>query len=231
LSHHYGRQRALADVNLDVPAGATCVLLGPNGAGKTTLLRLLAGLLAPTQGELRLFGRAARGDQPSLRRRVGWLGHETALYGRLTAAENLRFHARLYGLSRAPQRVAEAIASVGLGAHADRQVGGFSRGMRQRLALARVLLHDPELLLLDEPYTGLDPAGEALLDGFLARAQGDGRTLVIVTHRLDKAASLATLAGFLSRGRLRLLAEAAGPLRGEALRSAAARLFAEARTA
>ncbi len=231
VTHHYGRQRALADVDLEVAAGDAWVLLGPNGAGKSTLLRLLAGLSAPTRGEIALFGAPLRGDDPGARARIGWLGHETGLYARLTAAENLVFQARLHGLADPRDRAAAALASVGLTHAADRQTGGFSRGMRQRLALARVLLHDPSLVLLDEPYTGLDPGGETVLDGFLDRLREAGRTVILVTHRLDKAARLHAAGAFLERGRLRPLASDGAPLRGEALAAAAARRFAEARPA
>ncbi len=229
LGHHYGRQRALASVDLALPAGVTYALLGPNGAGKSTLLRILAGLTAPTRGELALFGEPARGDRPALRRRVGLLGHETFLYPRLTAAENLAFWGGLYGLDGLAARVGAALARVGLAEHAGRPAGAFSRGMRQRLALARVLLPEPELVLLDEPYTGLDPAGEAVLDRFLDDLRAAGRTVVLVTHRPDKAARAADAAGYLARGRLRALAGPDGaPLRGAALAGEAARLFAEA---
>ncbi len=120
LGHHYGRQRALAGVDITVPAGATCAVMGPNGAGKSTLLRLVAGLLSPTGGELRLFGQPARGDRPDLRRRIGLLGHESFLYARLTAAENLVFYATLYGLDRPAARAATALAEVGLADHGGR---------------------------------------------------------------------------------------------------------------
>jgi len=227
LSHHYGRQRALAGVDVTVPAGATCAVMGPNGAGKSTLLRLVAGLLSPTRGELRLFGQPARGDRPDLRRRIGLLGHESFLYARLTAAENLVFYATLYGLDRPAARAATALAEVGLTDHAGRPAGGFSRGMRQRLALARVLLHGPELVLLDEPYTGLDPAGEAVLDRFLDRLRAEGRTVLFVTHRADKAARADTVV-YLARGRRRELNDAHGqPLAGAAAAAAATRLFRE----
>ncbi|MHB8080027.1 MAG: heme ABC exporter ATP-binding protein CcmA [Candidatus Krumholzibacteriia bacterium] len=227
LGHHYGRQRALAGVDLTVPTGATCAVMGPNGAGKSTLLRLLAGLLAPTGGELRLFGQPAQGDRPDLRRRIGLLGHESFLYARLTAAENLVFYATLYGLDRTATRAEAALAEVGLAGSAGRPAGALSRGLRQRLALARVMLHAPELVLLDEPYTGLDPAGEAVLDRFLARLRAERRTVLFATHRPDKAAR-ADLVVYLARGRRRELCDARGdPLAGAAAAAAAARLGRE----
>ncbi|MFQ5877240.1 MAG: ATP-binding cassette domain-containing protein, partial [Acidobacteriota bacterium] len=157
LARHYGALAALDGVDLTIRPGERILLLGPNGAGKSTLLRILATVLRPTSGTLTLYGLAPDGDdRVAIRRRIGFLSHQTFLYGHLTAAENLEFYARLYGLSDAPGRARAALASVGLSDREADPTRSLSRGMQQRLAIARALLHDPDLLLLDEPFTGLD---------------------------------------------------------------------------
>jgi len=175
-------------------------LFGSNGAGKTTLLRLLAGLLRPTSGEARLLGSPLPGDA-ALRRRIGVLGHDSFLYGDLTGAENLRYYARLYDV-REHGRVEHLLDELGLRDAADRPARTYSRGMVQRLSLARAILHDPELLLLDEPYTGLDPSGSALLQDSLARLRSRGVTVLMTTHDFDRGLANADIAVMLHRGRV-----------------------------
>lgn len=187
----YGALPAVRGVDFALRAGEFLTLFGPNGAGKSTLLRILAGLVRPTRGEVRLDGEPVGGGGGEWRRRIGVLSHQTFLYSGLTAAENLDFYARLYGLDRRAARVREALAGVGLEARADDRVRGFSRGMQQRLALARTLLHDPAVVLLDEPYTGLDPHAAALLRGVLERLRDGSRTVVLVTHNLSQGLELA----------------------------------------
>jgi heme exporter protein A len=186
----YGRQRALAGVNLELRAGTICGLLGQNGAGKSTLLAILSTLLRPTSGAVRFGGvpheRAAR----TLRGAIGFVAHDSFLYADLTARENLRLFARLYGLVDPEARAAELIARVGLEAARDRVVRTYSRGMQQRLALARALLHDPQLLLLDEPFTGLDRSAVEMLKGLLLERRGAGAILLLVTHDLEIAAEV-----------------------------------------
>ena len=156
LARHYGEREALSGVSVSLGRGQTLAVLGPNGAGKTTLLRILATLLRPHAGEVRVLEQRLPEDSWRLRGRVGLLAHEPMLYRSLSAEENLRFHARLHGV--APQRVDELLAELSLGERAHEPLRMFSRGMVQRVAIARTVLHDPELLLLDEPYANLDPA-------------------------------------------------------------------------
>lgn len=206
LARRFGRVQALRPLDLRVEAGETLAVLGPNGAGKSTLLRLLAGLARPSSGELVVAG-DPRG-RAERRRRVGLIAHATFLYPELSARENLWLVARLHGLPDAAERVARALHEQGLADFAERRAGTFSRGMAQRLAIARALLHDPPVLLLDEPFTGLDAAASERLASQLARARG-ARTTVLVTHDLERAAALGDRALVLVRGRGRGLPEAA----------------------
>jgi heme exporter protein A len=178
LTRRYGERDALADVWLSLGAGETLVVLGPNGAGKTTLLRVLATLLAPHAGHLRVLGSALPDEAWAVRGRIGLLGHEPLLYRELSARENLRFHARLYGVS--DERVEELLGAVGMERRAGEPLRTLSRGMTQRVAIARAVLHEPELLLLDEPRANLDPAGAALVEPLIGASSG--RTRVLCSH-------------------------------------------------
>jgi heme exporter protein A len=180
-SKRYGERLALRRVHLRVEPGETVVVLGPNGAGKSTLLRLAAGLLRPTAGSAAIDGIAASAAPAELRARIAYAGHATQLYRGLTARENLRLHARLHGLS---DDGLAGLERVGLAERADERIDGFSRGMLQRLALARALAHDPALLILDEPASGLDRAGRALLDDIL-REGLTRRTQLVASHDDD----------------------------------------------
>ena len=181
LERRYGERTALAGVSVRVEEGQTLVVLGSNGAGKTTLLRVLAGLLRPHGGDVRVLGAELPRERWRLPGQVGYLGHEPLLYRELTGRENLRYHARLHRVSAA--RVDELLGAVGMEARADEPLRELSRGMVQRLAVARAVLHDPPLLLLDEPRAGLDPAAAKALEPLIGR--GSGRTRVIVTHDLE----------------------------------------------
>jgi len=188
----YGPLPAVRHVDFVLQEGEFLALFGPNGAGKTTLLKILAGLVRPTRGEVRLAGEPVTGGGGAWRRGIGVLSHQTYLYAGLTASENLEFYGRLYGLDRLRERVGEALEGVGLWERRGDRVRGFSRGMQQRLALARTLLHDPRVVLLDEPYTGLDPHAAALLNGVLERLRDGARTVVLVTHNLTQGLELAS---------------------------------------
>jgi heme ABC exporter ATP-binding subunit CcmA len=202
LERRFAGTPVLAGVDLVVAPGDVVGLLGANGAGKTTLLRCLALLLRPSAGRLALFGTAAAAAPPSLRRRLGWVGHESCCYADLTGAENLALYAELFDLPDVRARVAEAIAWAGLDGAARRPVRVYSRGMAQRLALARALLHQPDLLLLDEPFTGLDPPGADALAARLAALAAAGRAVVLASHDLERLAPLATRLVILHRGRV-----------------------------
>jgi heme exporter protein A len=199
----YGRTRALAGVDLELRAGEVTAILGANGAGKTTLLSILSTLLTPSSGEVRYgevdHATAAR----TLRGEIGLVSHAALVYPQLSALENLAFAARLYGVKDGKARAEALLAEVGLLDSAwKRAAATYSRGMLQRLALARALIHDPPLLLLDEPFTGLDPdASERLMD-MLQTARGRGRLVVLVTHDLDGAARLANRTAIMARGKI-----------------------------
>ncbi|MCP9490388.1 MAG: heme ABC exporter ATP-binding protein CcmA [Solirubrobacteraceae bacterium MAG38_C4-C5] len=205
LGRRYGERPALQDVTLKLEHGATLVVFGPNGAGKTTLLRVLAGLLRPHAGDVRVLGARLPDEGWRARGRVGLLTHEPLLYRELSARENLRFHARLHGV--APQRVDEVLEAVALRVRADDPIAELSRGMVQRAAVARAILHDPALLLLDEPLANLDPAAAAVLEPLIGRSSG--RTRVVTSH--DPAGGLAEgdVALGLRGGRVALLAPVA----------------------
>ena len=198
----FGLNPALANVSLRVHPGEFVVLLGRNGAGKSTLLRVMARLVKPNRGRVRICGVDVGRDPERGRERIGLVAHQTLLYPGLTARENLRLHARLHGLEGAGERVAASLTDAGLGLSADRPVRGFSRGMQQRLALARATLHGPELLLLDEPFTGLDLEAAELLSERLRQWAADGRTIIMATHNLEQGLEGVNRWVLLDRGRI-----------------------------
>ncbi len=201
----YGDYAALRDYTLTVSDGACCALLGRNGAGKTTLLRILAGLSPFQRGSISLFGDALRSD--AARRRIGFLGHGIGVYEDLSARENLNFFARISGISAARKSVAAWLERVGLERVASMPVRQFSRGMRQRLALARTFLHAPRLLLLDEPFTSLDDRAIAMLSSLLVEARESGSTIILSTHQLREALAIASHVALVENGRLRYTGE------------------------
>ena len=210
VSRNFGRRRALNRVSLRCDAGEIVALLGPNGAGKSTLLSIAATLLEPSSGTIRY------GDQDldrELRSRIGLLAHDLYLYPELTAAENLRFFAQINGLADAGARVDRALAGARLSDRRDDPVGGFSRGMRQRLALERALLHDPRLVLLDEPFTGLDDASSVALVDRLRGLRSHGAIVLLATHDLEVIEGLIDRAVMLFNGRLIPIDDGPGPLR------------------
>ena len=201
LTRSYGAVRALRGIDLTLAAGDVLLVLGPNGAGKTTLLRTLAGLLRPQAGSVTVLGRALSGDDPDARRPIGLLSHQSMLYDELTLQENLLFAARLYNLSEPMRRVEAALEAQGLLQRKDDRPRNLSRGLQQRAAIARALLHDPRLLLLDEPFTGLDAVAGDRLRELLNRLRSPQRAIVIVTHHAGEAWDLTTRVGVLVGGR------------------------------
>jgi heme ABC exporter ATP-binding subunit CcmA len=197
---YYGDYPALRDIAFDVEAGQCVALLGRNGAGKTTLLRILGGLSRPTKGSVRLFEKQ-HADRSS-RALTGIIGHGIAVYDELSAYENLKLFAELYALDNPHQAAMEWLERTALDRVKDSLVREFSRGMRQRLAVARAFLHEPSVLLLDEPFTALDDRAIAVLQELLARALADGRTVILSTHQLREALALATHVALINRGRL-----------------------------
>jgi heme ABC exporter ATP-binding subunit CcmA len=201
VSRHFGRRRALSRVTLSARRGEILGLLGPNGAGKSTLIGILATLAVPTSGDVRYGDRPPREIGPELRQRIGLLAHELHLYPELSARQNLRFFAELYGLD--PHTASSAaLEQSGLTDRADDVVSGFSRGMRQRLALERALLHQPRLVLLDEPFTGLDDAGVGVVAERVRQLATAGCIVVLATHDLDVADGLVTRVAIVRGGRL-----------------------------
>ena len=213
VSRAFGRRRALSRVSLRVDQGQILGILGPNGAGKSTLLAILATLLRPTSGDVR-YGTLTATDGAALRARIGVLGHDLFLYPELTARENLEFFASAHGLPHPPEAARTALTRAALDERADDPVSAFSRGMRQRVALERALIHRPRLVLLDEPFTGLDDASAAALLARLRALRDDGAIVIVATHDLDLADGLLDHALFLRDGRV-----AASMARPEGLRS------------
>ena len=200
VSRHFGRRRAVSQMSLAVRSGEILGLLGPNGAGKSTLIGMLATLVAPTSGTIPYGGHAARALGGRLRSAIGLLAHELHLYSELSARQNLTFFASLHGVSG--DAVDRALAAAGLADRADDDVSGFSRGMRQRLALERALLHAPRLVLLDEPFTGLDDAATQIVTDRLRRLAASGAIVVMATHDLDLADGLVSRVAVVRGGRL-----------------------------
>ena len=201
LSKVFGNRRAVDGVSLEVPQGAFLSIFGPNGAGKTTLLRVLATLTRPTSGEATLMGIDLKEDPDEARAHIGMISHRSMLYPDLTAEQNMLLYARLYGVKDPEARVMELLDAVELKHRRLDAVRTFSRGMTQRLAIARALVHDPDVVFLDEPYSGLDPHAVEIFDG-LIEAQREGRTFVMVSHDLQKGYSMCTHALVLAKGRI-----------------------------
>lgn len=205
LGKSYGPYRILDDISFQVKAGDAIGFVGPNGAGKSTLLRILAGLSRPTRGRVLVAGK--QGRDPRTRRRLGYVSHEPLVYPHLTASENLRFYADLYGVAGAPSRIDALLEEVGLAWTGTRRAMAFSRGMVQRLTLARALLPEPDILLLDEPHTGLDPEAAQGLGRILQRFRDGGGTLLLATHEFHRIPGLVDRVQVLGQGRVRATME------------------------
>lgn len=201
LSKRYPRTWALRAVDLRIERGARVCLLGPNGSGKSTLLRIVAGAARPTRGEVRIFGSERRKAERAVRT-IGFLSHQSYLYSELTAVENLRFAATMYGVNGTEDRLHRALEIVGLSHVSNEQVRTYSSGMTKRLALARATLHDPEIVLLDEPYGALDIAAIEWLESFIAGLRATNRTILVATHEAGRALRWADRAILLRNGRV-----------------------------
>jgi heme ABC exporter ATP-binding subunit CcmA len=201
LARSFGRRRAVDGVDLTLDAGDCLALFGPNGAGKTTLLRLVSGLLKPTGGTVTVGGRLLRSDA-SARAQVGLISHQSMLYGALTARENVEFAAKLYGVSDPRASAMRALERIRIADRASTPVRSLSRGLQQRVSIARAIVHEPAVVLLDEPYTGLDAAGAAALTDMLQLLRSAGATLLVVTHNVDEGLSIATRASVMLAGKI-----------------------------
>jgi heme exporter protein A len=202
LVKRFGMKTVLHGLDFEVHPGEFVALLGPNGAGKTTFLRILASLSQPSLGEVWIGGHRLPQQAAAVRARLGVVSHVPLLYGDLTAEENLHFYGRLYGVPRLENRVTEVLEMIGLASRRRDLVRTFSRGMQQRLAIGRAVLHDPEVMLFDEPHTGLDQDASGMLDHVLHSVAAQGRTVVMTSHDLVRAEALATRFDILSRGRI-----------------------------
>lgn len=200
LVKRFGLKVVLRSLDFKVQPGEFVALLGPNGAGKTTFLRILASLSRPSMGEVNIAGHKLPGEAAQVRAKLGVVSHMPLLYPDLTAEENLRFYARMYGIVNQEPRITEVLEMIGLEARRRDLVRTFSRGMQQRLAIGRAVIHDPEVMLFDEPYTGLDQDASEMLDEVLRSVAAQGRTVVMTSHDLARAEDLATRFDILSHG-------------------------------
>jgi heme exporter protein A len=202
LSKQYGAIQALNRVTVEIGEGESLAVFGPNGAGKTTLIRILTLTLRPSAGSFRIAGLDPRKQDLEIRRRIGVISHQSYLYDDLTARQNLEFFGGLYGVDDPAGRAEALLETVGLSARADDPVGSFSRGMQQRASLARALVHQPTLVFLDEPFTGLDPHGAMTLRRTLERLREERRTVFMVTHNLSRGLELCDRWMIVARGRI-----------------------------
>jgi heme exporter protein A len=201
VSRSFGRRRAVDGVDFSLESGECLALFGPNGAGKTTLLRVIAGLLKPTAGVVRVSGKSLRDDAPA-RGQMGLISHQSMLYRALTARENVEFAARLYGMRDVRGSATRALDRIRILDRADTPVRSLSRGLQQRVSIARAIVHDPAVVLLDEPYTGLDAAGGAALTEMLQLLRSSGASLILVTHNIEEGLAIASRAAIMLAGRL-----------------------------
>ena len=202
VTKSFGRTPVLRSIDLDVPQGTVLSLLGPNGSGKTTLIRVLSTLTKPDAGEVRIGGAGIGRQSARLRRLIGVVGHDPLLYDDLTARENLSFVCRMFDLDRVDERVHSVSDRMSMTTHLDRKIGAMSHGMKKRFSIARALLHDPQVLLLDEPETGLDQEALSLLDSVIVSRSESGRTVIMTTHNLERAVALGDRMAILASGRV-----------------------------
>jgi len=203
LTKTFGNQRALRGIDLEVGQGEFVVIFGPNGAGKSTLLRILAGIMNPSSGSVHISGLSFQDNAEEVRRRIGVVSHQTFLYGNLTAYENLAFYSRMYDVPRLEERIAEVATIVGMTSRLHDRVSTFSRGMQQRISIARSLLHKPAIMLLDEPETGLDQQAIAMLWEALRPADdGEKRSVILISHSLERGLELGERLLILDKGKI-----------------------------
>ena len=205
LKRNYDGVDALRGINLTLDRGDFLTIFGPNGAGKTTLIRIISTLLPPSSGDIKVFGYDMDNHPAEFRKTLGIISHQTLLYHDMTAKENLEFYAGLYGVQDSNKRIKDILELMGLYERRDSRVSKFSRGMQQRLTIARALINDPSLILLDEPYNGLDQHASALLSGQLIKLHDQKRTIIMVTHNLKLGMEAATKVGILVKGKMPFL--------------------------
>ncbi len=202
LTKSFGVRRVLRGIDIKVAKGESVVIVGPNGAGKTTLIKIMATIMKPTSGRLRVNGLSPEESAEEIRRSIGAITHQTFLYGALTARENLEFYGRLYDVPRLQERIEELAALVGITPRLHDRVGTFSRGMQQRLSIARAMLHRPSIMLLDEPETGLDQQASLVLRDALRAGSSERPSIVLTTHNLERGLELSDRLLILARGKI-----------------------------
>ena len=202
LPKTYGPHVVLRDFDLDLPWGDFLIVFGPNGSGKTTLIKVLATISRPTQGEVRVAGFDLKKNPTAIRRNIGVVTHQPLLYGDLTALENLKFHGRMFPLTHLEEHIEKAVDLMGLGSYLGRKVSTLSHGMQKRLSLARAILHDPPILLLDEPETGLDQEALEMLGHMMGVGQRGRRTVLMATHSLERGLALGNRVAILAGGKI-----------------------------
>ncbi|MBI4180398.1 MAG: heme ABC exporter ATP-binding protein CcmA [Chloroflexi bacterium] len=202
LTKSFGNQRALRGIDLEVRPGEFIVIFGPNGAGKSTLLNVLAGIINPSSGSILIGGRSLQDNAEEVRRQIGVVSHQTFLYGNLTAYENLEFYSRMYDVPRCEERIEEVAAIVGMTSRLHDRVSTFSRGMQQRISIARALLHKPAIMLLDEPETGLDQQAIAMLWETLHADGAEKRSIILTSHNLERGFELGERLLVLDKGKI-----------------------------
>ena len=202
LVKKFGNKTALRDVDIILTKGDSLALFGPNGAGKSTLIQVLCSLMLPTSGSVRIAGYDARRDREELRQIVGLIGHQTFLYPHLTAYENLKFYGTMYGVARLNTRISEVLDLVGLSDCRDDTVQNFSRGMQQRLSIGRAIIHDPIIMFLDEPFTGLDQQGREDFRKLILHFRNQGKTVIMASHHLHLGLELCDRAAILKSGKI-----------------------------
>jgi ABC-type multidrug transport system ATPase subunit len=200
LIKSFGRKKALREINLTVKKGSFYVIFGPNGAGKTTLLKIVSSILKPDSGNVRIFGRDIVHDA-GIRSQIGLVSHNTYLYENLTVLENLKFYGRLYGVKALDSKIDEVVNEFDLGDFSEKLVKTLSQGMKQRTSIARAVIQDPNILLLDEPYTGLDPSALVKFNNYLERVHSDGITSVMITHNIPLGYAMADSISFVNNGK------------------------------
>ena len=202
LAKSFGSYKALRGIGIRVPAGATLAVFGPNGAGKTTLIKILAGIMRPSSGKILIDGLEFKDNAEQLRARLGLVAHQSYLYGGLSASENLDFYARMYGISDREKRISEVLELVGMSGRRHDRFSTFSRGMQQRMALARALLHNPSVLLLDEPETGLDQQALGAMWEIIRREEAGRRTVIFTSHSFERALAVCDEVVILEKGKV-----------------------------
>ena len=202
ITKSFGRLKVLNDLNLNIERGDRYILFGSNGAGKTTLIKILSLILPADSGDLTLFGKKIKKKSKEIKTMIGFMSHEPYLYNELTAWENLNFYANLYSVNDKEERIKYLLNKIGLSHRVNDRIGSFSRGMKQRLSLARTILHSPDIIFLDEPYTGLDIRAQEILNNIVLRLNSEGKTFFLITHDINRGFEIANKRGILSNGNI-----------------------------